>query len=317
MVVLPIVRSAWTKPLLLPIVAMDVSDEAQKTWVVISLVVPSEYVPVAVSAMLPCKVKNGLAGVIVMNVRGTGTTVRVVLPEIFGVLVIEVAVMVVLPAATAVARPVLLTVATVGSEEVQLTTVVISKLVVSEYVPVALNCWVSPTNMVGLGGVTAMESRVAVFTVRVALPEIPGGLATEVAVMVVVPAKTATARPVLSIVATVGADEVQVACVGKVVPSEYVPMAVNFMGTPTGMFRLAAVTVRDCRVAVFTVRSVLPEIEVFVMEVAVTVVDPMETAEARPVPSIVATDGVDEVQVTCVVKSTTVPLLNVPMAANC
>jgi len=75
-----------------------------------------------------------------MVIRGTGVAVRVVLPEIPGMLVMEVAVMVVAPAATAVAKPVLLTVATVRSDEVQVTCVVISKIVVSEYVPVALNC---------------------------------------------------------------------------------------------------------------------------------------------------------------------------------
>ncbi len=46
MVVLPILRSAVTKPVL-SIDATAVSDEAQRTWVVISLLVPSEYVPVA------------------------------------------------------------------------------------------------------------------------------------------------------------------------------------------------------------------------------------------------------------------------------
>ena len=53
---------------------------------------------------------------------------------------VKVAVMVAVPAAAAVATPVLLTtVATVVSDEVQLTTVVISKVVLSENVPVALN----------------------------------------------------------------------------------------------------------------------------------------------------------------------------------
>ncbi len=46
MVVLPITRFAVTRPVLL-IDATAVSDEAQRTWVVISLLVPSEYVPVA------------------------------------------------------------------------------------------------------------------------------------------------------------------------------------------------------------------------------------------------------------------------------
>jgi hypothetical protein len=86
-----------------------------------------------------------------------------------------------------------------------------------------------------------MEYRVAEFTVRVVLPEIEG-LMMEVAVMVVVVLgiTPATARPVLGsivgiIVATFVADELQLTCVGNSVPSLYVPMAVNFSGTPIGM----------------------------------------------------------------------------------
>ena len=46
------------------------------------------------------------------------------------------------PAATAVARPLLLTVAASVLDEVQVTCVVISWLVPSEYAPEAANCWV-------------------------------------------------------------------------------------------------------------------------------------------------------------------------------
>ena len=114
----------------------------------------------------------GLAGVTDMEDRVAEVTVRVVLPEI----VPEVAVMVAVPAATAVARPLLLTVATDVLDELQVTCVVISRLVPSEYVPEAVNCWVTPTGMLGLAGVTDMEDRVAEVTVRVVLPEItPGG----------------------------------------------------------------------------------------------------------------------------------------------
>jgi hypothetical protein len=190
--------------------------------------------------------------------------------------------------------------------------VVISKIVVSEYVPMALNCWVVPTNIVGLAGITTMEDKVSVFTVRSVLPEIKV-LVMEVAVMVVVPTETAKATPVLSIVAT-DVDEAQVTCVAKVVPSEYVPVAVNVWGTPTGMLGLAGVTAKEDRVAVFTVRVVLAEM---LPEVAVMVVVPTETAKATPVLSIVATVISDEVQVTCVVILTFVPLLYVPMALNC
>jgi hypothetical protein len=128
--------------------------------------------------------------------------VRVLFPEIIP----EVAVMVAVPAATAVTKPVLLTVATDELEELQVTCVVTSRPVPSEYKPEAANCWVTPTGMLGLTGVTDMEDRVAEVAVRFVLPEI----VPEVAVMVAVPAATAVAMPVLLTVATDGLEEVQV-----------------------------------------------------------------------------------------------------------
>jgi hypothetical protein len=81
--------------------------------------------------------------------------------------------MLAVPAATVVAKPLLLTVATDGSDELQVTSMVILWLVPSEYVPVAANCWVTPTGMLGLAGVTDMEDRAAELTVRIVLPEEP------------------------------------------------------------------------------------------------------------------------------------------------
>ena len=82
----------------------------------------------------------------------------------------------------------------------------------------AVNRWLTPTGMLGVAGVTAMEARVAEFTVRAPLPEI----LPWVAVMVAGPAATVVARPVLVMVATDGFDEVQVTCavISSVVPSE-------------------------------------------------------------------------------------------------
>ena len=70
----------------------------------------------------------GLAGVTDMEDRVAEVAVRVVLPEIIP----ELAVMVALPAATAVARPLLLTIATDVFDELQVTCVVILWLVPSE-----------------------------------------------------------------------------------------------------------------------------------------------------------------------------------------
>ena len=144
----------------------------------------------------------GLTGVTDMKDRIAEVTVRVLFPEIIP----EVAVMVAVPAATAVARPLPLTVATDVLDELQVTCVVTSRLVPSEYAPEAANCCVTPTGMLGLTGVTEMEDRVAEVTVRVVLPEI----VPEAAVMVAVPAAKAVAKPVLLTVATDGLEEVQV-----------------------------------------------------------------------------------------------------------
>jgi hypothetical protein len=69
-----------------------------------------------------------------------------VLPEIPP----EVAVMIAVPAATAVTRPLLLTVATDKFDELQVTCVVISLIVPYEYLPMAVNCWVAPAGMIRL-----------------------------------------------------------------------------------------------------------------------------------------------------------------------
>ena len=85
-------------------------------------------------------------------------TLKVVVPEILP----EVAVMVVVPDATVVARPLLSTVATDESEEAQVTCVVISLVVPSEYVPKAVNWSVISAGTLDSVGITDMETRIAV-----------------------------------------------------------------------------------------------------------------------------------------------------------
>jgi hypothetical protein len=77
--------------------------------------------------------------------------------------------------------------------------------VLSENVPVAMNCIVDPTKMMGFAGVTARDAIVADVTVRVVEPE----MLPEVAVIVVWPGATALALP-LVIVATDATEELQV-----------------------------------------------------------------------------------------------------------
>ena len=85
--------------------------------------------------------------------KGPGNTVSAVL------LVTDpwLAVIVELPPATAVASPAELIVTAAVFEEDQVTCVVMSCVVLSLYVPVAVNCWVAPAFMVVFAGVTVME----------------------------------------------------------------------------------------------------------------------------------------------------------------
>ncbi len=152
----------------------------------------------------------GFAGVTAMEERVAEFTSRVVVPEILP----EVAVITVpVPTATAVATPLLFILTMEALDELQVTRAVISRLDPSEYVPVAVNACVTPTGILGVAGVTAMEDSGGAFTLRTVVPiellleMLPGSL--EVAVMVVVPMERAVARPLLSTVATEGLEEFQ------------------------------------------------------------------------------------------------------------
>ena len=118
-------------------------------------------------------------------------TVRVVLPDTAP----KVALMLVLPATTEVAKPLepaaLEIVAIVLSDEAQVTEDVRFCVDPSEKVPVAINCWVVSTAMLGFAGVTAIETKTALVTIKVVLPD----TAPKVALMLVLPGATEVAKP--------------------------------------------------------------------------------------------------------------------------
>jgi len=126
----------------------------------------------------------------------------------------DTAVIVVVPAATEVASPfepaALLIVATPVLDELQVTDLVRFWLVLSEYVPVAVNCWLAPLAIFGFAGVTEIEMRVVGLIVREAVPR----MLPEAAMIVAVPASTDVASPcepaALLIVATPVLEELQV-----------------------------------------------------------------------------------------------------------
>jgi hypothetical protein len=307
------------EPATLLIAATDEDDELQVTEAVRSCVVLSENVPVAVNCWVVPRAMLGLVGVTSIETRNAGVTVRAVEP----VMPPDVAVTVAVPTATEVALPLepvtLLMAATDIEDELQVTEVVRSCVVLSENIPVAVNCWVVPRAMLGLVGVTSMETRNAGVTVRAVEPEMP----PEVAVIVAVPTATGVALPLETaaslIAATDVADELQVteAVRSCVVLSENVPVAVNCWVVPRAMLGLVGVTAMETRVADVTDRVVEPET---LPDAAVIVAVPAATAVAfplEPAASLMATDAADVLQVTDVVRSWVVLSEKVPVAVNC
>src|SRR5439155_1501212 len=215
-------------------------------------------------------------------------------------------------AATDVAKPceppALLIVATAVLDELQVTWVVRSCVVLSLKVPVAVNCWVNPSGRPGLVGVTAIETRVALVTVSVAQVFVVVQLALPSVAVIVMgpPAATDVARPseplALLIVAEPVLDDLQVTWGVRscVVLSVWVAVAVNCRVVPFAMLGFVGVTAIEERVAFVTVSVVFPETS---PSVAVIVVVPAATDVARPALSIVATPVFDELQATWAVKS--------------
>ena len=142
----------------------------------------------------------------------------------------QLAVIVVEPAANEVANPmepvavVLLIVATDGDDEFHVAEFVKICVVLSENVPVAINCCFAPRAMLGFTGVISND--VIVTTAIVVEPD----TLPDDAVIVVEPVVKAVANPdVLFIFATAVLDESHVTSVVmfRVELSEYLPVAVN------------------------------------------------------------------------------------------
>jgi hypothetical protein len=213
------------------IVAIVVSEDTQLTDVVKFCVLPSVKVPVAENCLtVPMKLLAEM-GVTAIDTNSAGVIINV---AVFEAIPEKLAVIVVVPSATDVANPfepdVLLMVATPIFDEPQVTDDVMSCVVWSVKVPVAINCWVSPRAMLWFTGVTAIDTKTAGVTVSVAEGEVTP---ENSAVISVEPTATDVARPfepdVLLMVAIPVSDESQVANVVRfcTVLSTRVPEAVN------------------------------------------------------------------------------------------
>jgi hypothetical protein len=187
-------------------------------------------------------------------------------------------------------------------------------VLLSLYVPVAVNCFVVPLAIEGLTGVTAIDTSVAAVTVNVTGGLTAPDLDTEICV---VPVPTPVAKPPPPvIVATVVVPDTQLdTCVRScVLPSVYVPVAVNCKVAPFAIDGLTGVTAIDTSVAAVTV-NVAPGL-VTPFSAAVICELPKPTAVARPAELIVATVVVPETHTTCVVRSLVLLSAYVPVAVK-
>jgi len=135
-------------------------------------------------------------------------------------------------------------------------------------------------------------------TVSVVLVEVP----FNVAPTLVLPAAAAVAKPDELIVAVDGVPELHVALVVTfcVLPSLYVPVAVNCRVAPVTSVGFAGVIAIDCSVAAVPVRVAM--FDVTLLSVAVMFVEPTPVTVARPPAAIVAAAVFEDVHVTCVVR---------------
>jgi hypothetical protein len=147
-------------------------------------------------------VNSNVDGVTFIDCNTAVVTCKVVDPDTNP----ELAVTVQLPAARALARPEMLTLATLPSEEVQIAVAVMSWVVPSLNVPIAVNCCTVPAGSEGFAGVTAMDDRTALVMVTTMLPLV----LPDVTVIVAVPAARAVTKPLLSTVTTFVSEDVQV-----------------------------------------------------------------------------------------------------------
>ena len=264
---------------------------------------------VSPSAML------GLAGVTAIETSVTAAgTVTVVVPESepHTLATLQTAVIVAVPAPTALMRPLLLTVATAVLEDVQVRSVLKFCVVLSEKLPFAVNCSVAPAAMLELVALSVIEPNVAGVTVNVALPErLLQTLATlQVAVIVAVPVPepTVLTSPLLLTVASEVFDEVQVRSLLTfwVVLSEKVAVAVICWLVPAAMLGIGGVRAIAASVAGVTVTVKFEETVPQTLGVAQTpliVAVPAPTVLTLPLLLTVATALLDELQVMSLVTS--------------
>ncbi len=171
----------------------------------------------------------------------------------------EAAVMVTVPRFEAVAMPLTVIDTMLFFDELQVTVPVMICVVPSENVPVAVNCCNVPRGIDAFAGVTAIETRVALVTVRIALEE----MLPELAVIVEVPAAIPIASPGTPFTLMLATELFpEVHCTDAVtfcvLPSVKVPIAANCTVVLFAIDALDGEIASETRAGAVTVRLALP-----------------------------------------------------------
>ena len=234
------------RPVLLIFATDRVSDD-QVAVDVRSCVLPSVKVPMAANCRVVPSAIALASGVTAIDTSTAEVTVRVVV----ALTEPELAVTVAVPVATLAASPclpgALLRFTVFGLSVLHCTDCVMSCVLLSVNVPVAVNCCVVPSGIVGTAGVTAIETNSAVVTFSVVVPL----TVLKVAFTLVLPTATLCATPPASTVAMLLSPMLQftVAVRSVVLPSVYVPVAFNPSVVPNANEELAGVIAMDSNAA--------------------------------------------------------------------
>src|SRR6266568_3586265 len=259
---------------------------------------------VAVSCSVPPTRIVALVGLKLTDATGTMTVIAALplLPSLA-------AVMLAVPAASAVTSPLPFTVATPGASLDQVIVRPESGFPLASS-SVAVSCCVAPAYIDAVAGLTLTEATGTGFTVMAALALLP----SLVAVTFAVPAATAVTSPLASTVATPAAsvDHVMTRPV-RTLPSASWSVAVICCVAPTPTVAAVGLTLTDATGAGFTVMAALPP---FPSLVAVIFAAPGATAVTRPAFETVATAGLSLDHVT-IRPLNRLPLASYRLAVSC
>jgi hypothetical protein len=283
-IVAPPTETAVTSPALFTVAIAVLLDDHVTNRPVSTLLLAS--LVSAESCWVAPAITLAVAGLTVTEATGTGITARIALPDFPSL----VAMIVVVPAATAVTTPEGEIVAIVWSAVLQITTRPVRTLLLASNV-VAVACVVCPTWTVDADSATLTDATGIGVTVIEDVPLLP----SLVAVITALPAATAVTNPVDETLARVGSldDHVTTRPVSAL-PLRSWGVAVNWCVKPTVSVADEGLT---ATVATGTV-TVIEAVPVLVSLVAVIVVLPPPIAVTRPLASTVATDRLLEVHVT-------------------